>query len=110
MATQRIVGTMYCLFYIGFCNGDSIYFGKLNKMKWLDPCFLDDFIWAKGQDYLLAFLLSMARCVPTCLCVTRVINTWEEMHHWGFHLRHDAGSLDTAAFRLVPVVRGVGAG
>ena len=39
-----IVGTIYCLFCIGFCNWDSIQFWKPNQMEWLEPSFLEDFI------------------------------------------------------------------
>ena len=46
MATHGIVGTIYNLFCLGFCIGDSIWFRKPNQMKWLDPSFLEDFIWA----------------------------------------------------------------
>ena len=49
MACHGIVGTIYCLFCIGFCYGHSIQFRKPNQIKWLDPSFLEDFIWAQSS-------------------------------------------------------------
>ena len=48
MAAHRIVGTIYCLFCISFCNEYSIQFRKPNQIKWLDPRFLEEFIWAQS--------------------------------------------------------------
>ena len=49
MATHGIVGTIVCIFCIGFGNGDSIYFRKPNQIKWLGLSFLEDFIGAQSQ-------------------------------------------------------------
>ena len=44
MAAHGIVGTIICLFCIGFYNEDFIQFGKPNQMNWLGARSLKHFM------------------------------------------------------------------